>query len=1050
MKQKLLSMLFVLTCLVGVSFAQNRQVSGRVTSASDGSPIIGASIAVVGTSNATQTDVDGNYTIQVNAADAALSVSYIGYNSQRVAVGSKSVVNIQLTSDETAIDEVVVTALGIQRNRKDLGYAAQTVSEKDLTKVSAVNVAGGLTGKVAGLNISTANSGVFEDTRINLRGIRSITGKNNPLLVVDGVLMDLNFMSSINPNDIANVSVLKGSSSAAIYGPDARNGVIVITTKKGSDNPVITVGHSTQWQNVSFFPKLQKQFGQGVPDEYVPIENWSWGPAYDGSQVQIGDALPNGDVQMVPYVGTDERQKFYDTGVTHQTDVSFSMKDFYLSAQDAVVKGISPGDKNRRTSIRLNSAREYNKFRIGLNTNYSQSNFDTYDFDAADDYFTAQNIGGNSSIFNQLINTPAHIPLTSYKDFENNPWAQMDNWFTPYGLNPYMQAANWRTEGKRQNLLTNLDASYKPLDWLTIQYRAGLVSRGREERHISHGQKTSQFGEDRGVTAIPAAVEEYNYNETRLSSDLFASVDKQLDDDFKLSAILGTYVRQVQYRTTRVGAPSLLVPDIFNLGNRLGNLTGSSDGYKSRLFSVYGSVGLNYKGWANVEVTGRSDKTSLLAKGNNTYFYPGVSGAVVLTDAIDGLKNNVLSYLKLRGAWNKTGNADITPYSLYTTYSQPGQTGFPYGSVPGMTLGDVAYSPDLKPEFINSTEVGIETGFWNDRVRLEATYFYQNNTDQIVSVRVSDATGYRSSYRNAASFVNKGWEFDLDLAPIVRFADGGGVRFKANAMYNNSEVTKLFGEPGKKANDIVIGTSYASLGNYAIEGQPAFVWKATDYVRDDEGHVIVDPETGRPSNDPTLKTFGRTMPKWIISLNPSVDYKNFTLSALFEHKTGFQAAFFELGNDMAWTGVSQATAYNDRQPFILPNSVIPDPDHAGQYIKNTTARIGENDPIYNYYTGEYSAATRNFLVDGSSWRLRELSLSYAFPEKWLQSKTKVVKSLSVALVGRNLALWLPKENVYMDPDFNNFVDDGSNSMGIVTSQANPPVRNFGFTVNAQF
>lgn len=1046
MKQKLLSFFLVFTCLVGVSFAQNRQVSGKVTSATDGSPVTGVSVAVVGTSTATQTDGSGNYSLSV-PANSTLLFSYIGYTSQRVPVGNQSVLNVQLVGDEETLDEVVVTALGIERNRRDLGYATQKVSSRELTQVNAVNVAGGLTGKVSGLNVTGVSSGVFEDVRMNLRGIRSLTGNNNPLLVVDGVPMSLNFMSNLNPNDIENVSVLKGSSSAAIYGPDARNGVIVVTTKKGSDVPVITIGHSTQWQNVSFFPALQKQFGQGYDGIIDPIENWSWGPAYDGSQVQIGDPLPNGDVQTVTYSGTDERKKFYDTGVTHQTDVSFSMKDFFLSAQDAVVKGIVPDDKNRRTSIRLNSAREYKNFRVGLNTNYSQQNFDIYDSEGTSDYFAAQGTGGNDGLFNQLINTPAHIPLTSYKDYKNDVWAQYDNWFTHYGLNPYFQAGNWRSEGKRQNLVTNLDLSYKPLEWLSFQYRAGLISRNRAERRLSHGYKVSQYGEEREKTSVPASVEEYNYNETRLSSDFFGQVDKQLDDSFKLSAILGTYLRQVEYRGTSVEAASLLVPDIFNIGNRVGNLNGESDGYKSRLFSVYGSVGLNYKGWANVEVTGRSDKTSLLAQGNNTYFYPGVSGAVVLTDAVDALKSNALSYLKLRAAWNKTGNADITPYTLYTTYSQPGETGFPFGSNPGFTLGNTARDPNLKPEFINSTELGVETGFWNDRVRLEATYFYQKNTDQIIGVRVSDATGFRSANRNAASFVNKGVELDLNLSPLIKFTDGA-VRFRANATYNDSEITSIFDE--QQLDEIVIGTSYSRVGNYAIKGQPAFVWKATDYLRDDQGRIIVSPTTGRPSSSSTLESYGRTMPKWILALNPSVDYKSFTLSGLLEHKTGHQVSFFELGTSMAWTGVSEATAYNNREPFILPNSVIPDPNNPGQYIENTTARIGENQEIYNHYIGEYRTASRNFLVDATSWRLRELSLSYNVPATWLQSKQSVLKSLSISLVGRNLALWLPKENKYMDPDFNSFFDDGSNSMGLVTATSNPPVRNFGFTVNAKF
>ena len=1049
MKQKLLSSFFALVFLIGVSYAQNRQVSGKVTSATDGSPISGVSVSVVGSTTATQTDGSGNYSISVSNS-SVLSFSYIGYASQRVTVGNQAVINVQLVGDSETLEEVVVTALGIERNKKDLGYAATTINNADLTNVNAVNVAGGLTGKVSGLNVTGVNSGVFEDVKMNLRGIRSLTGNNNPLLVVDGVPMDLNYLANLNPNDIANVSILKGSSSASIYGPDARNGVIVVTTKKGSDVPVVTLGHSTQFQSVSFFPALQKKFGNGYDGILDPIENWSWGPEYDGTMQPLGDPLENGDIQEVPYTGTDERRKFYERGVTHQTDLSFSMKDFFLSAQDAKVKGIIPNDQNRRTSIRLNTGREYKNFDVRLNTSYAQQNFNIYDYEQADDYFTAQNIGGNTGLLNQLINTPAHVPVTSYKDYEGNVWAQYDNWFTHYGLNPYFQAANWRKEGKRQNLNTNLELNYKPTEWLSFVYRAGLVSTNRSERSLSQGHEVSQFGLSRDKTSIPVAITERNYNQERLSSELFGQFNKELNDDFRLSAILGTYVRQVQYRGTNVGAGSLLVPGIYNLGNRIGNLDGDSDGFKSRLFSIYGNVALNYKGWANIEFTGRSDRTSTLSLDNNTYFYPGVIGSIVLTDAIDNLRSSTLSYLKLRAAWNKTGNADITPYLLATTFSQPSDTGFPFGSVPGFTTGNVDYDPNLKPEFINSSEFGFESGFWNDRIRLEATYFYQLNTDQIVNVRVSDATGYRGTYRNAASFVNKGVELDLNLSPLIRFNDGG-IRFRANATYNDSEVTDIFKE--QELNEIAIGTTYTRVGNYAIKGQPAFVWKATDYLRDDQGRIIVDPTNGRPSSSSTLDIFGRTMPKWIIGLNPSVDYKSFKLSALFERKTGHQVSFYELGTSMAWTGVSEATAYNNREPFILPNSVIPDPSNPGGYIENTTAKIGENEGMYEHYIAEYSTASRNFLVDASSWRWRELSLTYDVPSQWLASKQKTLKSLSISLVGRNLALWLPKENRYMDPDFNSYAnsEDGDyNTFGMVDATINPPVRNYGFTINAKF
>lgn len=1045
MKQRLLSVILLCMLFIGIANAQQRQVSGKVTSASEGSPLAGVSVRVDGTNTASQTDGNGDYSIAVSKENAVLVFSYIGYSSQRVNLGNQSTVNIQLTSTDNELEEVIVTALGVKREKRELGYSAEQVDSKTINKASAVNIANGLQGKVSGLNVTTNNSGVFEDVKINLRGIRSLTGNNNPLLVLDGIQMDIKYLSSINPNDVENISVLKGAAAAAIYGPDARNGVFLVTTKSGNEVTSVNLSHSTQWQNISFFPKLQKQFGQGADGEIIPIENWSWGPAYDGSIANIGPELEDGTQQTTPYVGTDERQKFYDTGITNQTNLSLNAKNFFLSLENADIKGIVPGDKNRRNGIRLNSKREFGIFRAAANFNYTQQNYNVYNQAGQENYYTAQNTGGNDGLFSQLINTPAHIPLTKYKDYKNDIFSTYDHWFTDYGINPYFSLGNWRRHGKKQDLLTNIELGLKPTDWLDFTYRASLTSRGIAERYITEGVKETPFGASRGKTAITSALEEYNYNQNVLTSDLFASVNTPINEDLIFKGILGTAVRQNEYRNTSVGADNLVIPELYNIGIRTGILTGASNGYKTRLFSVYGSAGFNYKNWANLEFTGRWDKTSTLAPGNNSYFYPGVNGAIVLTDALD-MSTDFFNYLKVRAAWTNTANSDISPYFLEATYSQA--NGFPLGGITGLTANNTTYNYNLKPERINTTEAGFEAGFWNNRLTLEATYFYSKNTDQIISVNTSEASGFARTNTNAASFDSKGVDFDFNLSPLINF-EGGSVNFRGNFLWNDSKVTSVYEAQGLKQEELSIG-GYTIAGNYAIVGQPAFVMRGTDYERDDQGRIIVSAADGRPTTASTNVNFGRTLPKWIVGLNPSVNYKGFNLSALFEYKGGHVVSFFGLGSDMAWTGVSEATAYNDREPFILPNSVIEDPNNPGSYIPNTEAKIGENEAIYNYYTGEFRNTASNFIVSANHWRLREVALSYQVPESWLKSRQKAVKGLSIALVGRNLALWLPKENVFMDPDFNNMTDSYPNAYGNVNSTSNPPVRNFGFTLNATF
>ncbi|RXF71923.1 SusC/RagA family TonB-linked outer membrane protein [Arcticibacter tournemirensis] len=1042
--KKLLSSLFILLLFMTSVIAQERIVTGTVKGKDDGLPLPGVSVRLKGSTTGTQTGANGQFSIRIPGNNAVLVFTYIGYASQDVAVGSRSTVNVTLGADANQLTEVVVTALGIERQKKELGYAATTVSEGVLTQANAVNVANGLQGKVSGLNITGINTSVGDESevRITMRGIRSLTGNNDPLLVIDGVPTTLNYLQSVNPNDIQNVSVLKGSSSAAIYGPDARNGVILVTTKKGSeDKPVITLSNATQFSSVSFFPKLQTQFGSGGSGAYTPFENWSWGPAFDGLEREIGHELPDGSLQKVKYSPTNDRKEFFNTGVTMQNDVSLSSKDFYLSIQDALIKGIVPDDENRRTGARLNASKEYGKFRAGLNINYIQNNYKVFWDEGQEDYFTLQKTGGNDGLMSQIFNTPAQIPLTKYKNL-NDPFSSYNYYFNDYGLNPYFSLENWRKEGKRQDVLANLELNYKPADWLNFTYRAAINSRNEAERFFSRGEDANVYGEDRNKKTIPGNIEERNYNLNTLSSEIFGNLSKNINDDFKITGILGSYLRQREWRTTRVGASSLVVPELFNVENRVGNLTGSSPGYRTRLFSVYGSAGISYRGWANIEFTGRNDWTTLLAIGNNSYFYPGISGSFVLTDAVESLSaNNVLSFLKLRAAWNKTGNADIDPYQLTSTFSQPEWTGFPYGSLPGFTASNTAYDYNLKPEFVNSTEVGFESGFFNSRVNIEATYFYNNNTDQIIQVRTSDATGYGFAQLNAASFINKGVELDLRLTPLVKFKDGN-IQFRANATYNDSEVRGIY--PGM-GGELSIG-GYVASGNYAIEGKPAFVIKATDYLRDEQGRIIVDRYSGMPSQDPNTKVFGRTMPKWIVGLSPSVNWKNFNLTALFEYKGGHDASFFAMGGDMAWTGVSAATARNNRERFVMPNSSYEDPANPGTYIANTSIPV--NDP-QSFYTGVYGDVASNFVVSAAAWRWRELSITYDLPAKFL-SKQNYVKGLSLGLTGRNLFIWVPKTNEYTDPDFNSVQSDYRNTSGIVNSQSNPPARLYGFNITARF
>jgi TonB-linked SusC/RagA family outer membrane protein len=1018
--------------LCGVlAFGQGRVVSGKVSD-EKGVAISFATITETGTRNVVIADGNGNYTIKMKG-NGGLTITATGYNSITTkAPGNDG--SVSLVRGEGALQEVVVTALGIQRQRKDLGYSTAKVTNAELTQSSPVNVANGLQGKVSGLNVTSINNGVFEDVKINLRGIRSITGNNNPMLLLDGVQTSLNFLSSINPQDIQDVTVLKGASGAGIYGPDARNGVIVVTTKRGGtrNNPVITLSRTTQFSSISFFPAFQTEFGSGGSGSYIPYENWSWGPAFDGTMVPLGSPLKNGTQQMVKYSPTNARKEFFNTGVTKQTDISLGVKEFYLSFQDAKVTGIVPDDVNRRTGIRLNTDKTYGKFKVGMGMNYIQQNYSVFDDAAMGAYNAANNVGLNDGLLNLIFNTAAQVPITSYKDFRNNPYATYDTYYNHYGLNPYFAIYNWRNTGRTEDLLSNVDLSFKATSSLSFTWRIAGTFRNTNSQNTSKGQIVSPAANVNTTDPIPGNVTENFGRSSRLSSELFANWNKTVKD-FKFNVIAGHYLRESVAKTSSVGANNLVVPSLFNISNGVGGTTGGNSYSMTRLMSVYGSLGIGYKGWANIEITGRNDWASVFSLDNNSFFYPGVNASLVLSDAIPSIKNGkVVSYLKLRASWTKSANADVAPYSLASTFNGTA-SGFPY-NVPGYTANDGAVDPNLKPEFIESKEIGLEVSFLKNRINIEAAAYTQNNTDQIIPVQVSSATGYTSATVNAASFINKGIELDLKLTPLVKLGDVK-IDFKTNATYGTSEVKSIF--PGL---DRLFAGGYTTASNYAIVGKPAFVFMASDYLRDDQGHVIVNRTSGLPEIDPNNKEFGRSMPVWIIGLSPSVSYKGLTFSVVGEYRGGHYA-YANIGSAMAWTGVSAATAQNHRERFVFPNSVYD--DGTGKYVQNTNVTI---DDANNFYTTIYRSANSNFMVSADSWRIREVSLGYDFPAKVFANQ-KVFKAVNVTLNARNLFLWLPKSNQFTDPDFS-FTT--GNTSGVSNSQINPPTRTLGINITAIF
>jgi TonB-linked SusC/RagA family outer membrane protein len=1081
MIMKKLVFLFLMAMLTTLmARSQVRSVSGKVVDQTN-NPVSGATVTVKGTQNATAASAEGVFTIQAKAGDV-LVVTAINFDPTEIKVGSSTApltIVINRVSNELK-SVVVTTALGIQRQAKDLGYSSTTITNKTLTQGKSVNIEQALNGKVSGLNISTVNSGVFENAKINIRGIRSLTGNNQPMLVVDGAPTPLGYLSSIPPDDVQSLTVLKSAASAAIYGPDAVNGVIVITTKRGGKIPTVTITSTLQATQVSFFPKIQKEFGAGAGETldqygnylYVPYENQQYGPEFDGSIQPVGKPLEDGSIQMLPYTNEHykDKIKFWNTGFTWQNSATISGEDFYVSIEDAKIKGLIPDDQNRRTSFRFNGNKKYGNLSVNYGINYILQNYDVVNEAGLQ---TSIPTAYNGGLFFLVMQVSSNVPLLDYKDWQNGKYSTYSNYYNDFAVSPYWFLGNIRTKGRSDNIIGNIDVNYQLFSWLKATARVSTNLSFSNFKNTNAPIVVSDYAHaTRSPTNFsnqPGAVFDDESYVSRINLDYYLSGDHKITDDLNVKYVAGGTVRQNRTKDVGVGGSNLVVPQLYNVAVRsgdafiptfggtttnlpiygnptLGPILGSFNyDILSRLVSVYGSIGFSYKGWANVEFTGRNDWDSRLNEANRSFFYPAANASIVLSDAIPSLQGSFISYLKVRGAISKSGNVNLSPYALAVTYSQP--QNFPYGNIAGFSADGTVPDANLKPEFVNTKEVGLEIGFLKNRINVEATYFNQNNTDQILFVSQSSTTGYAFGLANAADFKNYGVEMDLGLSPVINLGKGR-IDLKINATYNDNKVTRTLGDAsvvvGGSNSFIQTSTSSPTANNIAVVGMPAFAFQLTDYARDPAtGKVIVDAVTGMPSQAGSQVIKGRSIPLWVVGATPSYSRGNFSISMTWDYKGGHNF-YSGLGTDMDFAGISERSAEYGRQRFVFPNSVYWD---GAKYVDNKNIQV--QDGNYGFWAAGNvnTAIATNYFASAASIRLRELNISYTLPNKWIAG-TKFIKKVTVAAVGKNLFLFVPKSNQWGDPEFN--YSSLGNTFGLASSFQSPASRLFGGSLLVQF
>lgn len=1058
--------LFLLLCLLGIaSFAlAQTTVTGTVTD-QDEDPLIGANVRVSGSNVGSVTDFDGIFEIEVPEGGDTLIFSYTGFDTEIVPIGGRSTINVVMKSG-FQLDEIIVTALGIRRQERSIGYGTQTVREDLLKESKPTTIGEGLQGKVSGLQINTINNGVDPGIRVVLRGYRHINADNQALIVVDGVPVRSDFLSTLNPNDVDNVTVLKGASAAALYGVEATNGVLVVNTKRGSRDgkPKVEFNHTTMFESVSYMPDLQSKFAPGSSETgpypwdpskyftspysgkilYVPYENQNYGMEFNGDPTlgYIGGPLEDGSFFETPFkaLDPDPRRAFFQTGHRIQNNLSYSGGDednsYIISVQDVTTKGTVPEDEARRTSLYVAGRKTYNKFSAQFALSYAQKKEDV----------VGPDFNQGRPVYWNLLNQGANVPLNDprLKDPES-PYF-LSNYYNAYYPNPWWQIFNSRIIGRSNHFNGMVTMNYEATDWLNLTYRAGTTYSSFDNNNyvaavsfspysVSDPWEAGNIGSSVGLHKNGSGGY-LNANKKSINQDAFLTFNKDFSA-FTSQLIVGGSTAEKPYqnnysRITAVSTGQMLIDNFYNPAYRIGELSGGIAESKLRSISAYADLSLGLKEFLFLHGSFRRDWSSLLPQGNNAYNFYGADVSFIFSDAISSLKSqDFLSYGKIRAAVSKTGQITIGPYNFTNTFDVV--SGFPYGGLAGLSLNGSYRNPDLKPESTKEFEVGLEMGFLDSRINTDLTYYHTVTSGQTFPVNISNTTGYSSAFVNAGEILSQGVEFGLNVDLIDNKApDGFRWSVGGNYAWNGSEVRSMY----KDVQDFSIG-----YFNHAVVGQPFPVIEVNDIQRDPQGRVVIDPSNGYPKLVDTLNIVGRSTPSDLLNLNTTLKWKSLSLNVVASYRTGNQFYAY-VGSQLDFTGASKHTALNNRERFIFPNSVYQ--NESGQFVENDKYHV--RDGARGFWTvSDYTEAGTTYILDGSFWKLRSVTLSYDL--KNLMRRVGFVQGLTLSLVGKNLLMWRPEQNLWTDPEFN---VENVNAQSVSDYNQLPPTRQYGLSLDVTF
>lgn len=1037
----------LMALIVQITFAQQRTVSGTVTDAS-GLPLPGVNVVKKGTTEGTQTDLDGKFQIQAAPSDV-LAFSFIGMKSiERPA--TSAILTIKLQDDSTDLETVVVTALGIKREKASIGAASTTLRSEKITEGAQNNIADAIKGKVAGVVVSNASTDPGSSSGVIIRGFSSLSGSNQPLYIVDGIPINdqSNFSSSlsggydfgrgsgdINSEDIESMTIIKGASATALYGSRAANGVIMITTKKGKTGKIaVDFSSTTFFTSILRTPKYQSKFGQGWDGQHFLGENGSWGPAFDGTPRVWGNVVNNSQL-LKPYsFQEDQLENFFDTGHSRINNISVSggtgESTVRLSYSNTQQDGIYPTDADsfERNTLGLSAATKVNKISISGNLNYVNTN--------GSGVATGQGL----SVLNNLMQIPTDIPITEFKDYLNNPFHSVSNYYTPYGVtNPYWTLNEDGSKYTKERFYGSVEFSAEINKWSSVTYRFGL-DQYTDLLRVWRAQVDALPGSpnDGTSTEQPGTYGESSNTIKQINHEVLYNLNFDLGSKLSLASSFGWNMnaRSGYSFTGTVGSQD--IPGFYSFANTSDPVDVTTTRNSRKLYGVYNSSTLSYDEQLYLTTNIRNDWYSTLPTDNQSVLYGGINTSWIFTNTFPALKS-IISYGKLRAGYGETG-VDTDPYQVSSIYTQTsadnqgfGNYNYPVNGVNGYSIGNRLSNNNLKPERRKEYEVGLEASFLDNRISVDLTYYDAKVEDQILNLPLAPSSGYTSQTANVGTISNKGFDALVTFSLFKSNNNGFNWSTSVNYSTNNSVLEKL--DPRLQQVDLggLSTTSYI-----AKEGQAIGLIMGSVPLRDPSGNIVVD-ANGIPIASSIKEVYGDTQYDYTMGVGNSFSYKGISLDFTFDIRQG-GLMYSRTADITRFTGNSITTIYNDRQPWIVPGSVVANPD--GSYSPNTTAISTEYQD--DYYRAD--ALARATVIDKSYIKLREVIVSYALPAKLLEGTS--IQKLSLSLIGRNLFLWTPKSNQYIDPESSTFGTDLQGQFGEFS--ANPSTRSIGFSLKANF